>query len=90
MKTIKIILIATAGAAATLALLWLGATGHFGGEPLGGFRRSLYLLLLPAELIAESVGSFESFLIVGFLQFFVPYLLALLTWRLIHASKRDV
>ncbi len=88
MKTTKIILIATAGAAVTLALLWLGATGHFGGEPLGAFRRSLYVLLLPADLIGESLGSFTSFLIIGFLQFFLPYLLALFSWRWIRASKQ--
>ena len=88
MTTMKLILIAASGAAMTFALLWLGATGHFGGEPLGAFRRSLYVLLLPAELIGESVGSFTSFLIVGFVQFFLPYLLALFSWRWSRASKR--
>lgn len=88
MKTTKIILIAAAGAALTFALLWLGATGHLGGQPLGAFRRSLYVLLLPAELFGESLASFPSFLIVGFLQFFLPYFLALISWRWIRAPRR--
>ncbi len=88
MKTTKIIPKAAAGATVTLALIWLGATGHFGGEPLGAFRRSLYLLLLPAELIGESAGSFTSFLIAGFLEFFVIYLLGLLLWEWARARKQ--
>lgn len=88
MKTTKIILIATAGAAVTFTLLWLGATGHFGGEPLGAFRRSLYVLLLPAELIGESVGSFTSFLITGVLEFFLIYVLGLFCWERVRARKR--
>ncbi len=88
MKTTKIILIAAAAAAVTFTLLWLGATGHFGGEPLGAFRRSLYVLLLPAELIGESVESFTSFLIAGFLEFFVIYVLGLLCWEWGRARKQ--
>ncbi len=87
MKTTKIILLATAGAAVTFTLLWLGATGHFGGEPLGAFRRCLYVLLLPAALIGESVGSFTSFLITGFLEFFLIYLLGFFCWERV-ARKR--
>ncbi len=88
MKTTNIIPKAVAGAALTLALVWLGATGHFGGEPLGNFRRSLYLLLLPAELIGESAGSFTAFLIAGFLEFFIIYVLGLLFWEWAHARKQ--
>ena len=88
MTTMKMILLATTGAAVTFALLWLGATGHFGGEPLGAFRRSLYVLLLPAELIGETVGSFTSFLIAGFLEFFVVYVLGLLCWQWGRARTR--
>lgn len=88
MKKMKIIPSAVVGAAVTLTLLWLGATGHFGGEPLGAFRRSLYLLLLPAELIGEAAGSFTSFLIAGFLEFFVIYVLGLLLWEWARSRKQ--
>ncbi len=88
MKTTKIILIAAAAAAVTFTLLWLGATGHFGGEPLGASRRSLYVLLLPAELIGEAVGSFTSFLIAGFLEFFAVYVLGLFCWEWGRAQRR--
>ncbi len=85
-KIILIVLIAAGAGATTFALILWGL--HLGGDPLSGFRRSLLMLLLPAEIIGELLESRTSFLIVGFLEFFVPYLLGLLGWSWIHARKR--
>ena len=85
-KMILMAFIAAGAAAATFGLiLWLV---HFGGNPLSGYRRHLLTLLLPAEVIGELQASRTAFLIVGFLEFFVPYLLVLLGWSWMHARKR--
>jgi hypothetical protein len=88
MTTTKTILIAAGGAAVTFALIWLGATGHLGGEPQGDFQGRLAMLLLPAEIIGDVFGTTTSFIIAGFLEFFSLYWLGLFSWSRRQARKR--
>ncbi len=87
MKMTKIILIAAGAAAVTFTLL-LSAINNLGDKPPGALGERLVILLLPAAIIGETFGSRASFLIAGFLEFFLVFLLGLLCWRRIRASKR--
>lgn len=86
MTMTKTILVAAGGAAVTFALFLLGI--HFGDKPPGDIFQRLLILLLPAEIIAEVFGTRASFLIAGFLEFFLMYLLGLLCWEGVRARKR--
>jgi hypothetical protein len=86
MTTTKTILIAATGAAVTLALLLLVI--NLGDNPPGAVGERLVILLLPAEIIGETFGTRASFLIAGFLEFFLIYMLGLLCWKWVRARKR--
>ena len=85
MTTTKLFLIAAGVAAATFALFWLGI--QLGAKP-PVFGWNLLVLLLPAEVVADIFGTRASFVIAGFLEFFLLYMLALLLWRWARARKR--
>jgi hypothetical protein len=87
MTTTKMILIAATGAAVTFALLLL-AINNLGAKPPGALGERLVILLIPAEIIGETFGTRASFLMAGFLEFFLAYLLGLLSWRCIRAGQR--
>ncbi len=83
----KTILIAATGAAVTFGLLLL-VINNLGDKPPGALGERLPILLLPAEIIGETIGTRASFLIAGFLEFFFAYLIGLLSWRSIRARER--
>ncbi len=88
MTTMKFILIAAAGAAVTFALVLFSIhTQLASGLPTGFGLIPLYLLL-PAEILGEAVASRAAFLITGFLEFFLIYLLGLRSWRWLRGRKR--
>ncbi len=86
MTTTKMILIAAGGAAMTFALVL--AVIQLVSKPPSGFGMIPFLLLLPAELLGETLASRAAFLITGFMEFLLIYWLGLSGWRRVHGRKR--
>jgi len=89
MATTKMILIAAGGAAMTFALLLFATHLQLASGRLpSGFGRIPFYLLLPGEILGEVLASRAAFLITGFLEFFLIYLLGLFGWSWLHGRKR--
>ena len=90
MTTTKRILIAAGAAAVTFALIFFGCQQIHAimGLPRG-FALIPFYLLLPAELLGESLSSRAAFLITGFLEFFLLWWLALGCWGWMQPRKRS-
>lgn len=86
MTTTKMTFIAAGGAAMTFGLILFAI--QLVSKPPSGFGLIPFFLLLPAELLGETLASREAFLITGFLEFFLLYLLALRAWRWLHGRKQ--
>ena len=84
MTTTKMILIAAGGAAMTFALILFAIHMQLASKLPSGFGLIPFFLLLPAEIIGEVLASRAAFLITGFLEFFLIYLLGLFGWRWLH------
>lgn len=88
MKTTKIILIAAGGAAVTFALLLFAVHIQLASKLPSGLGLIPFFPLLPAYVLGEVLASRAAFLITGFLEFFLIYLLGLLAWGWIRGRKR--
>lgn len=90
MTTTKRILIAAGGAAVTFALLYFACQQVHAlmGLPRG-FGLIPFYLLLPAYALGEALSSRTTFLITGFLEFFLLWWLALGCWEWIQPRKRS-
>lgn len=88
MTTTKRILIAAGAAAVTFALLFFACQQiqALMGLPRG-FGLIPFYLLLPAELLGESLGSRAAFLMTGFLEFFLLWWIGLCCWSWAHPKK---
>jgi len=88
MTTTKRLLIAAGGGAVTFALILFATHLQLASGRLpSGFGRIPFYLLLPAEILGEVLASRAAFLITGFLEFFLIYLLGLFGWRRLHGRK---
>lgn len=86
MTTTRLSFVAAGGAAVTFALIWFAI--QLVNKPPSGLGLIPFFLLLPAELLGETLASRAAFLITGFLEFFLIYLLGLLGWEWIRARRR--
>ena len=86
MTTTKRLLIAAGGAAMTFALVLFVI--QLVSKPPSGFSLIPFYLLLPAELLGETLASRAAFLVTGFLEFFLLWWLALLGWGWAHPGKQ--
>jgi len=89
MTMMKMILIAATGAAVTFALVLSACHNQLASQIPRGFGLIPFYLLLPAELLGESLSSRTAFLMTGFLEFFLLWWLGLLGWARLHARKRS-
>ena len=72
----------------TFALILFAIHIQLASKLPSGFGLIPFFLLLPAELLGEVLASRAAFLITGFLEFFLIYLLGLLGWRWLRGRKR--
>ena len=89
MTTTKRILVAAGGAGVTFALILFACHTHLATKGLpSGFGLIPFYLLVPAELLGETLSSRAAFLITGFLEFFLLWWLGLLGWGWRHRRKQ--
>ncbi len=86
MTTKRLFFVAAGGAAVTFALILFAI--QLVSKPPSGLGSIPFYLLLPAELLGETLASRTAFLVTGFLEFFLIYLLGLLGWEWIRARRR--
>ncbi len=86
MTTKRVFFIAAGGAAVTFALIWFAI--QLVSKPPSGLGLLPFYLLLPAELLGETLASRAAFLVTGFLEFLLIYLLGLLGWEWTRARRR--
>ncbi len=86
MTTKRLFFVAGGGAAVTFALILFAI--QVVSKPPSGLGLLPFYLLLPAELLGETLASRAAFLVTGFLEFFLIYLLGLLGWEWIRARRR--
>ena len=80
MTTTNRLLIAAGGGAVTFALILFAIHIQLATKLPSGFGLIPFYLLLPAELLGETLASRAAFLITGFLELFLLWWLALLCW----------
>jgi len=88
MTMMKMILIAATGAAVTFALVLSACHNQLASQIPRGFGLIPFYLLLPAYVLGEVLASRTVFLIIGFLEFFVIYLIGILGWIWLRGRKR--
>jgi hypothetical protein len=88
MTATKRLLIAAGGAAVTFALILFATHIQLASKLPSGFGLIPFYLLLPAELLGETLASRAAFLITGFLEFFLLWWIALLGWGWAHPGKQ--
>ncbi len=88
MTTTKRMLVAAGAGAVTFALIWYAAHIQLATQLPSGVALIPFYLLLPAELLGETLASRAVFLIAGFLEFFLLWWLALLCRGWMQPRKR--
>ena len=88
MTATKRLLIAAGGAAVTFPLILFATHIQLASKLPSGFGLIPFYLLLPAELLGETLASRAAFLITGFLEFFLLWWIALLGWGWVHPGKQ--
>ncbi len=86
MTTKRLFFVAAGGAAVTFALIWFAI--QLVSKPPSGLGLIPFYLLLPAELLGETLESRAAFFVTGFLEFLLIYWLGLLGWKWTRARTR--